>query len=175
MSYGNHITRCSCLNILNLNCHTPGVFLVLTGAYFEECSASIRWWEASARLVSWWLREKDEPCSGLPDPDSSHEESMAINQVEIISSSGLRTFICHCRGAIHYKVVLSCVTNLFLVAIVIFWGHFVFAVFRSNFSYFFFCNVVWSRDAFLSFCRPFFLSVYLFYFGNLCLFVIFPI
>ena len=101
-------------------------------------------------------KKKKHPLPARSNAASSLEESRQRYKVSTFGSSGLRTNSGLCRGLKSLQVVPRRVlrTHFYLLSIFL-WGHFVFAVFWSNFSYFFFRGVAWPRDAIFVFCRPF--------------------
>ena len=102
-------------------------------------------------------RKKKHRLPARSNAASSLEESRQYWKVSTYGSSGLRTISGLCRGRKILQVVPRRVlrTHFFYLLSIFLWGHFVFVVFWSNFSYFFFRGVAWPRDAIFVFCRPF--------------------
>ena len=121
-------------------------------------------------------KKKKHPLPARSNAASSLEESRQRYKVSTFGSSGLRTNSGLCRGLKSLQVVPRRVLRThFLVVINIFVRAFCFCCVLVEFFLLFLsrgCVTTWRHFCFLS---AIFLSIYLFFFGTLCLFVIFPV
>ena len=121
-------------------------------------------------------RKKKHRLPARSDAASSLEESLQYWKVSTHGSSGLRTISGLCRGRKILQVVPRRVLRThFLFVINIFVRAFSFCCVLVEFFLLFLsrgCVTTWRHFCFLS---AIFLSIYLFFFGTLCLFVILPV
>ena len=121
-------------------------------------------------------RKKKHPLPARSNAASSLEESRQCYKVSTFGSSGPRTDSGLCRGLKSLQVVPRRVLRThFLFVINIFVRAFYFCCVLVEFFLLFLsrgCVTTWRYFCFLS---AIFLSIYLFFFGTLCLFVIFPV
>ena len=121
-------------------------------------------------------KKKKRPLPARSNAASSLEESRQRCKVSTFGSSGLRTNSGLCRGLKSLQVVPRRVLRThFLVVINIVVRAFCFCCVLVEFFLLFLsrgCVTTWRHFCFLS---AIFLSIYLFFFGTLCLFVIFPV
>ena len=121
-------------------------------------------------------RKKKRRLPARSDAVSSLEESMLNNKVSTQGSSGLQTISGLCKGRRIIQVVPRRVLwTHFLFVINIFVRAFCFCCVLVEIFLLFLlpgCVTTWRHFCFLS---DIFLSIYLFFFGTLCLFVIFPV
>ena len=121
-------------------------------------------------------RKKKHRLPARSDRASSLEELLQYCKVSTHGSSGLRTISGLCRGRKILQVVPRRVLRThYLFVINIFVRAFCFCCVLVEFFLLFLsrgCVTTWRHFCFLS---AIFLSIYLFFFGTLCLFVIFPV
>ena len=121
-------------------------------------------------------KKKKRPLPARSNAASSLEESRQRCKVSTFGSSGLRTNSGLCRGLKSLQVVPRRVLRThFLVVINIVVRAFCFCCVLVEFFLLFLsrgCVTTWRHFCFQS---AIFLSIYLFFFGTLCLFVIFPV
>ena len=152
------------LSILHVDSLAAGETSSYKGPWFNTKMSSYQYREyhcgdnvvRSAGTSGGPSKKKKHPLPAHSNAASSLEESRQRYKVSTFGSSGPQTDSGLCRGLKSLQVVPGVYYGpIFYLLSIFLWGHFVFAVFWSNFSYFFFRGVAWPRDAIFVFCRPF--------------------